>query len=216
MKKSKSLSWVTIASMIVIVACVVLLVVRKNSLEKALVVTLQKTVRCEDEKQQVESKIRILESNVILAAQSTGISIDDNIILTDVNNNKHTAKKVLSGKTPCLVFRYSYGGCSPCIQAAFEHLQELKSSIDPNKLRIVIIPYNMDLKQMIIENSLPIKDQFKFYLADEDGLKLPIDKAFGHYLFVADQNKTSNVMVVDVMFRSLLEKYFEMLIEKYK
>jgi hypothetical protein len=69
---------------------------------------------------------------------------------------------------------------------------------------------------MVVESAQPVKNQFTFYLADENGLKLPVDEAWVSYLFVADGNKTSHVFVVDRMFLPLLEKYANVLIESYK
>jgi hypothetical protein len=51
----------------------------------------------------------------------------------------------------------------------------LKNSVDSNKLRIVIIPNEMELRQVIAEGTQSIKNQFTFYLADENGLGLEVE-----------------------------------------
>jgi hypothetical protein len=95
-------------------------------------------------------------------------------------------------------------------------LERLKNSIDSDKLRIVIIPNEMELRQVIAESTQSVKNKFTFYLADENGLGLPVDEALVSYLFIAEGNKTSRVFVVDKMFLPLLEKYVNVLIENYK
>jgi len=195
---------------------VILLFVQKRSLEKELSIIRQKAARSEDGRIQERGKVRVLESNVILAAQSTGKAINSKIQLTDVNNKKRTTTEIFAGKTPVLVFRYSPQGCSPCINTTFEHLGRLKESVGSNKLRIIVIPNNMDLRQMVVEGVHPLKSQFDFYLADENGLGLPGDEMLVSYLSIVDGGKTSNVFVVDSMFLPLLERHINALIEVYK
>ena len=199
-----------------IITCVILLFVQKRSLEKELSIIRQKAARSEDGRIQERGKVRVLESNVILAAQSTGKAINSKIQLTDVNNKKRTTTEIFAGKTPVLVFRYSPQGCSPCINTTFEHLGRLKESVGSNKLRIIVIPNNMDLRQMVVEGVHPLKSQFDFYLADENGLGLPGDEMLVSYLSIVDGGKTSNVFVVDSMFLPLLERHINALIEVYK
>ncbi len=79
------------------------------------------------------------------------------------------------------------------------------------------IPYYAELRAMIVQNSQSFKNQFPFYLTNEKGLGLPIDKDYVPYMFILDENmRTSNMFVVDMMFQPLLEKYFNVLIENYR
>ena len=217
MKNSKHLFLMTAGGLIIIVACVVFLTTQKISLERKNHAISQALINCEDRRQLAESKNIILESNVILAKRSTGKIIDGKISLTDIYGKKHTVVDISVKNTPVLIFRYSnVGGCSPCINTTFEHLGRLKESIGSNKLRIIVIPNNMDLRQMIVEGVHPLKNQFVFYLADENGLGLPVDEMLVSYLTIVDGNKTNNVFVIDNMFLPLLKKYIDTLIENYK
>jgi hypothetical protein len=110
MKKS-NLSFILIVGVGVVL--LVLLSVQNRTLGKALLVASQDALLCEEWRQFAEAKNIVLESNVILSEQSTGKRIDGNILLTDTKNKTQTTAEVFAGKTPCLVFRYSYaGGCS--------------------------------------------------------------------------------------------------------
>jgi hypothetical protein len=215
--KKQNLSFILTVGMCIILACAVFLVFQNKALGKALLFASQEVVQCEERKQLAEAKNIVLESNVILSAQSNGKQIDNNILLTNIKNKTYTSAEIFGEKTPCLVFRYSnVGGCSPCINTTFMHLERLKNSVNHNKLRIVIIPSDMELRQVIVEKSQPTKNKFTFYLVNENGLGLPVDEALVSYLFIAEGNKTSNFFVVDRMFLPLLEKYVNVLIENYK
>src|SRR5215510_9609272 len=158
MQKSQKIGLIIAISAIVI-SGIALLVVQKKSLERSLV---DVAILHEYER----AKNIVLQSNLILSAQSTGETIDGKLSLTNVKNEKYTTAEIFSGKTPTLVFRYSPQGCSPCINATFEHLRRLKDSVDSNKLKIAIIPNNMELRQMVVEKAQSVKNQFSFYLAD--------------------------------------------------
>jgi len=216
MQKNTFFSLMITVGLVVITLCAILLFVQKRSSEKSLHITSQRLANCEIGKQSAESKNVVLESNIILATRSTGKTIDGKILLTDINNKKRATSGVFSGKTPILVFRYSPQGCSPCINTTFEHLKHLKENIGTNKLQIVIIPNDMNLEQMLVQKNLPLTNSFEFYLADKNGLDLPIDGEFVSYLTIVDGNKTSNVFVVDNLFLPLLERYINVLIENYK
>jgi len=223
MKKQKFSSILTVGAVVALLAFVIFLIVQNRSFGKILHLAAQNVAQsevkrqsAEERKQSAEAKNIVLESNVILAAQSSGRTINNDILLTNVNGNKHKVAEVFAGNTPCLVFQYALGGCSPCIDAAFEHLVRLKNSVDPSKLRVIIILNNTELRQMITESRLPNKNQFTFYKTVENGFELPIDEAFVSYLFIAERNKTNNVFVVDKMFLPLLKKYIDALIEIYR
>jgi len=206
-----------VASVVVLVICTVFLIVQKRSLEKALSVVLRNVNEYDYKKQLAETKITTLETYLILSAQSNGKIIPENISLTDVKNNKHTTAEVFAGKTPSLVFRYSYNDCGPCVNTVFEYLWQLKNSIAPNKLRIIILPHYTELRQMIVENTQSFKNQFTFYMTNENGIGLPIDSEWLPYLAIVDDNKQAgNIFVVDVAFQPLLEKYFKALMENYE
>jgi len=216
MKNSKRSFLTTAGGLVIVVACVVFLSTQRISLERKNHAITQVLTNSEERRQFAESKNIVLESNVILSAQSAGKTIDGKISLTDINNKKRTTTEIFAGKTPALVFRYSNeGGCLPCINTTFEHLGRLKENVDSNKLRIIVIPNNMDLRQMIVEGVHPLKNQFSFYLADENGLGLPIDEALVSYLSIVENNQTSQIFVVDNLFLSLLGKYINVLIENY-
>ena len=201
----------------VVTTCAILLFVQKRSLEKSMSITSHRLNQCEIKRQSAESKNVVLESNVILATRSTGKTISGEISLTDINNKKRTTADIFAKKIPTLVFRYSNtSGCSPCIEQTFVYLSRLKENVDPRKLQIVIIPNDMDWGQMLIQKNQPLRNSFEFYLANENGIGLPIDEAFVSYLSIVDGNKTSNVFVVDNLFLPLLEKYVNVLIENYK
>jgi hypothetical protein len=210
MKKSNRSLILKLGGYAVALAFIVFLIVQNKSLGEFLFVAGEEVTLA-------QSKNIVLESNVILSARSTNKQFSDSILLTDTKNRTHTTAEIFSGKTPCLVFRYSsVGGCSSCTNTVFRHLDRLKNSVDSNKLRIVIIPNEMELRQVIAESTQSIKNRFTFYLADENGLGLPVDEALVSYLFIAEENKTSRVFVVDKMFLPLLEKYVNVLIENYK
>jgi len=212
MKKQNFLSLTTI-SWVIMVVCLMFLFLQRRSLQGTI---FEITTMCNHEKQHLEAKNVVLQSNLILAKRSTGKVINGEILLTNVRNEKHTTNKIFARETPFLVFRYSEtGGCSPCVNATFEHLRRLRNSVCSNKLQIIVIPHNMTLRQMMVESSLSVNSQFAFYLADEIGLGLPVDNEFVSYLTIVDRHKTSNVFVVDRMFMPLLEGYINILIENY-
>ena len=130
---------------------------------------------------------------------------------------RRSAAEAFAGKTPYLVFRYSYSDCAPCIDTVFKYLWELKNNVDPNKLQIAVIPNDIELKQKLEQDTLSFKNQFTFYMTDGNGLGLPIDKVWLPYLLIVDENKyTNHVFIVDKMFQPLLEKYFEVIAERYE
>ena len=202
---------------LVVIAGVITFYLQNKSHKKALSDISLKTLECESQKQQVETKVSILETYVILSAQSSGKTVNRHITLTDIKNNKHTMAEILTGKTPRLVFRYSYTDCSSCIDTVFEYLWNLKNKVDPNKLQIIIIPHYTEVRQMIVQNSQSFKNQFTFYMAGESGIGLPIDKNGVPYLCIIDEHKlVRNILVMDMMFQPLLEKYFETLSETFQ
>ncbi len=182
---------------LVVIAGVITFYLQNKSHKKALSDISLKTLECESQKQQVETKVSILETYVILSAQSSGKTVNRHITLTDIKNNKHTMAEILTGKTPRLVFRYSYTDCSSCIDTVFEYLWNLKNKVDPNKLQIIIIPHYTEVRQMIVQNSQSFKNQFTFYMAGESGIGLPIDKNGVPYLCIIDEHKlVRNILVM--------------------
>ena len=70
---------------------------------------------------------------------------------------------------------------------------------------------------MIVENVQSFKNQFQFYLADENGIGLPIDAFRIPYLFIMSETKqVANMLVIDTMFQSLLGRYVQAIIEEFK
>ncbi len=214
MRKTSFLYWFAVPGFALLFVSNVYFFTRNKSLEKELTV---KVADSETEKQLSDKKILLLETYTIMSAKSTGRLINGNTSLVNIKNKKRTVKEIFARKTPCLIFRYSQSDCSPCVNTTFEYLWKLKNSVDPDKLQIVIIPYYAELRAMIVQNSQSFKNQFPFYLTNEKGLGLPIDKDYVPYMFILDENKrTCNMFVVDMMFQPLLEKYFNVLIENYR
>jgi len=217
MQTSKSLYLTSVICAFVLLMCSIFLMVQKRSLEKTLSIALQNANESAYSKQLAESKIGTLETYLMLSFRSNGNSIAGNISFIDIKNNWHTAIEIFAGKTPCLIFRYSYNDCAPCINTIFDYLWNLKNSVPSNKLRIIIMPHYTELRQMIVENTLSFKNQFTFYMTDERGLDLPIDEEGLPYLTVVDENRqVSNIFIVDMIFPALLENYFKLLIENYQ
>ena len=214
MRKTSFLFWLVAIGFALLLVSNVYFFIQNKSLKKEISIQIEEY---EKEKQTLETKILLLETCAMMLAKSTGKLVDGNIPLIDVRNKKHLVKEIFKDKTPCLIFRYSQGDCSSCVNTVFEYLWELKNSVDPNKLQVVIVPYYVELRSLIAQNTQSFKKNFSSYLTDENGFGLPIDKDYVPYLFILDENKrTSNMFVVDMTFQPLLEKYFNVLIENYK
>ena len=76
----------------------------------------------ENDKQYAESKINVLEMYFMLSARSNRKTIENNILFTDIENNIRSAAEIFSDRTPCIVFRYSYTDCIPCVTTVFQYL----------------------------------------------------------------------------------------------
>ena len=210
MLRLKPLLYTTVGILVVLIAFNTGVFVQRKKTSSVL----QKAIENENT---AKVKAMILERYYMLSVQSSGKIIDDYVLLTDLENNTRSATDIFVGKVLFLVFRYSQGACSSCINTVFEYLWALKKNVDEKKLRIIIVPYYAELRQMIVENSQSFKNQFQFYLAEENGIGLPIDKASVPYLFLINENKqVTNVFVIDMMFQSLLEKYVNTIIEDFK